>query len=107
VKWYHRRATKAKKIGCKRGQSDVAHRQKPVRHKWLQRKERAEKRLALQLRLYCNFEKPLRSRSDQRSVFERKTRKELGWQPKQPGLIPGLDRPRYFEARGATRSSAT
>jgi nucleoside-diphosphate-sugar epimerase len=26
-----------------------------------------------------------------------RTRKMLGWQPKQPGLIPDLDRPRYFE----------
>jgi nucleoside-diphosphate-sugar epimerase len=25
------------------------------------------------------------------------TRERLGWQPKQPGLIPDLDRPRYFE----------
>jgi nucleoside-diphosphate-sugar epimerase len=27
-----------------------------------------------------------------------KTREELGWQPKQPGLIADLDRPRYFES---------
>jgi nucleoside-diphosphate-sugar epimerase len=26
------------------------------------------------------------------------TRQRLGWEPKQPGLIPDLDRPRYFEA---------
>jgi nucleoside-diphosphate-sugar epimerase len=26
-----------------------------------------------------------------------RTRRMLGWQPKQPGLIPDLDRPRYFE----------
>jgi nucleoside-diphosphate-sugar epimerase len=26
-----------------------------------------------------------------------RTRKLLGWQPKHPGLIPDLDRPRYFE----------
>jgi nucleoside-diphosphate-sugar epimerase len=26
-----------------------------------------------------------------------RARKVLGWQPKQPGLIPDLDRPRYFE----------
>ncbi len=26
-----------------------------------------------------------------------KTREQLGWQPKQPGLIADLDRPRYFE----------
>jgi nucleoside-diphosphate-sugar epimerase len=25
------------------------------------------------------------------------TREQLGWQPKQPGLIPDPDRPRYFE----------
>jgi len=25
------------------------------------------------------------------------TQERLGWQPKQPGLIPDLDRPRYFE----------
>jgi len=28
----------------------------------------------------------------------RRTRELLGWQPKQPGLIPDLDRPRYFES---------
>ena len=27
-----------------------------------------------------------------------RTRELLGWQPKQPGLIPDLDRPRYFES---------
>ncbi len=27
-----------------------------------------------------------------------KTRETLGWQPKQPGLIPDIDRARYFEA---------
>jgi nucleoside-diphosphate-sugar epimerase len=27
-----------------------------------------------------------------------KTRAQLGWQPKQPGLIADLDRPRYFES---------
>ena len=26
-----------------------------------------------------------------------RTRELLGWQPNQPGLIPELDRPRYFE----------
>jgi nucleoside-diphosphate-sugar epimerase len=26
-----------------------------------------------------------------------RTREELGWQPKHPGLIADLDRPRYFE----------
>jgi nucleoside-diphosphate-sugar epimerase len=26
------------------------------------------------------------------------TREQLGWKPKQPGLIPDLDRPSYFEA---------
>jgi nucleoside-diphosphate-sugar epimerase len=26
------------------------------------------------------------------------TRERLGWQPKQPGLIPDIDRPSYFEA---------
>jgi nucleoside-diphosphate-sugar epimerase len=31
-----------------------------------------------------------------RAASER-TREMLGWQPKQPGLIPDLDRPRYFE----------
>ena len=25
------------------------------------------------------------------------TRELLGWQPQQPGLIPDIDRPRYFE----------
>jgi nucleoside-diphosphate-sugar epimerase len=28
----------------------------------------------------------------------RRTRELLGWQPKQPGLIADLDRPRYFES---------
>ena len=27
-----------------------------------------------------------------------RTRELLGWQPKQPGLIPDLDRSRYFES---------
>jgi len=27
------------------------------------------------------------------------TRELLGWQPKQPGLIADIDRPRYFESR--------
>ena len=27
-----------------------------------------------------------------------RTRERLGWRPKQPGLIPDLDRPRYFES---------
>jgi hypothetical protein len=33
---------------------------------------------------------------DNRASSER-TRAQLGWQPKQLGLIPDLDRPRYFE----------
>ena len=28
----------------------------------------------------------------------KRTRELLGWQPKQPGLIADLDRPRYFES---------
>jgi nucleoside-diphosphate-sugar epimerase len=28
----------------------------------------------------------------------KRTRELLGWQPKEPGLIPDLDRARYFEA---------
>jgi hypothetical protein len=27
-----------------------------------------------------------------------RTQALLGWQPKQPGLIPDIDRPSYFEA---------
>ena len=27
----------------------------------------------------------------------RRTREQLGWQPKQPGLISDIDRPSYFE----------
>jgi nucleoside-diphosphate-sugar epimerase len=27
----------------------------------------------------------------------KRTREQLGWQPKQPGLIPDIDRPSYFE----------
>jgi len=30
-------------------------------------------------------------------VSSKQTREALGWQPKQPGLIADLDRPRYFE----------
>jgi hypothetical protein len=26
------------------------------------------------------------------------TQERIGWRPTQPGLIPDLDRPRYFEA---------
>jgi hypothetical protein len=33
---------------------------------------------------------------DNPSSSER-TRQLLGWQPTEPGLIPDLDRPRYFE----------
>jgi len=29
----------------------------------------------------------------------KRTRELLGWQPKQPGLIADIDRPRYFEGR--------
>jgi len=31
-------------------------------------------------------------------ALSEQTRNLLGWQPKQPGLIPDLDRPRYFES---------
>src|SRR6202035_495520 len=31
------------------------------------------------------------------TTSSQRTREPLGWQPKQPGLIPDLDRPRYFE----------
>jgi nucleoside-diphosphate-sugar epimerase len=31
------------------------------------------------------------------AVSSKWTREQLGWQPKQPGLIPDVDRPRYFE----------
>lgn len=34
-----------------------------------------------------------------------RTRELLGWQPKQPGLIPDIDRPRYFETRAASSST--
>ena len=27
-----------------------------------------------------------------------RTREQLGWQPKEPGLIPDIDRPSYFAA---------
>jgi hypothetical protein len=30
-----------------------------------------------------------------------RTRERLGWQPKQPGLIPDLDAPHYFETKHA------
>ena len=33
-----------------------------------------------------------------------RTREHLGWQPTQPGLIPDLDRLRYFETRSTERS---
>ena len=29
-------------------------------------------------------------------VSSRRTRERLGWEPKQPGLIPDLDAPHYF-----------
>jgi hypothetical protein len=32
-----------------------------------------------------------------RLTSSQRTRELLGWQPNQPGLIPELDRPRYFE----------
>ncbi len=32
------------------------------------------------------------------AASSQRTRQLLGWQPKQPGLIPDLDRPSYFEA---------
>ncbi len=35
----------------------------------------------------------------------RRTRELLGWQPKQPALIPDLNRPRYFETNGGSRAS--
>lgn len=30
------------------------------------------------------------------------TQKDLGWQPKQPGLLPDIDRPNYFETQAAS-----
>ncbi|MDQ2841184.1 MAG: SDR family oxidoreductase [Acidobacteriota bacterium] len=33
------------------------------------------------------------------SASSQRTREVLGWKPKQPGLIPDIDRPSYFEAR--------
>lgn len=35
-----------------------------------------------------------------------RTRQLSGWQPKQPGLIPDLDQPRYFESRTSGPAAA-
>jgi nucleoside-diphosphate-sugar epimerase len=38
-------------------------------------------------------------------VSSERTRDLLGWQPKHPGLIPDLDRPRYFEVEASAQAA--
>ena len=40
------------------------------------------------------------------ATSSKRTREMLGWQPKQPELIPDLDRPRYFQTVDRPRHAA-